>query len=165
MCNESVLLCFAEISKCKIDFLQVSANAANNYDMAILTGRKISTGWTNCNRNSPLQMRCSDDCESLEYCLNGRVMTIKCSNQTKKRYCDIEKFACSDRIDVCYNSRDFCPSNGIYPDLSNCARYVDCDGDTMHPYECEYGTWWNYKNGLCEDNVTCQTYTWETGKK
>lgn len=150
----------------------MSVNADTN--ITSVGARKISQGWDSCPYNSNLRMRCSSDCENLEYCLNGRVITISCLEQTGQRYCNSETSTCADEIDRCYNRRDMCPHDGTFPDIRNCHRYVNCEGDNVNIYQCNYGTVWNYKTGTCEDedisgslvNSTekiCQTYTKDTG--
>lgn len=147
-------------------FFQVSVNA--NTNLTTLSARKISPGWTKCNGNNPLQMRCSEDCQNLEFCINGQVRIVSCLEQTGLPYCDSMTNSCTNEIDRCNNVRDFCPHEGIFPDLSNCQRFVNCDDGAVNIYQCDYETVWNYKTGTCEDRSeenVCQTYTSETGKE
>lgn len=143
--------------------MEVHKEPIQNSENRSLVVKSRSLGFDICDRYTNVQVRCSDDCTAMEICMKGRIFHVDCLLQTGKKYCDISTNQCSDSIDVCYNSEDFCPDDGIYPDLTNCQRYVYCDGHTVHPYQCDYNTIYDYKTKTCVPDTTCATFSMQTG--
>lgn len=155
-----------EITSFQIGHVWASDPAEVDGNKTIANGRAMSTVPYYCEKNQNGPIGCSEDCEYMHFCMNGRMTYINCLAQTGKKYCDIETNTCSDTINTCYNSRDFCPSAGeYYPDLTNCHRYVYCDEDRVYPYECEFNTVYDFKTKACVQDAQCSTFTWNSGCK
>lgn len=90
-------------------------------------------------------------------------MSTDCLLTTGKEFCNPETNQCSDNIDSCTGTSDYCPGDGVWPNLRNCSRYFHCEDNTVSSHECEFGTIFNYKSGRCEDDAPCSTYTHLTG--
>lgn len=116
-----------------------------------------------CSNSHPTKPKCHN-CTHMEYCMNGRVVTISCKKQTGKDYCSMSKDECTDETESCYDYWKFCPTNNaVYPDLSKCDRYVYCFNTTVDAYQCNYRTVYDWRKRSCSDQADCVTFTEKTG--
>ncbi|GLV32042.1 hypothetical protein CBL_12002 [Carabus blaptoides fortunei] len=105
---------------------------------------------------------CSADCRSIVYCNNNaQEETTNCLASTGKPYCEklSEKAAqCTTESAGCISFTDTCPSDGIFPNLLDCTKYVYCVGPTSTPAECDANKVYHGGDKMCKSGVQCYNY-------
>lgn len=115
-----------------------------------------------CDSQHTKREYCSSDCRSIIYCnADGQEEQTNCLASTGKPYCETlsnDVAQCTTSSESCISFSDTCPSDGIYPNLLDCTKYVYCVGSTKTNAVCGPNMVFHGGDKMCLSGTKCYNY-------